>query len=102
MQDENSAKQNGIFLLLNLFITLQYIIVPIHTKREKQNVKNYRPVFALPICDKIFERLTFNEMFNHFSANKLIPKSQTGFQSSDFCINQLLSISHKSFTFFYN
>ena len=32
-------------------------IVPIHTKSDKQNIKNYRPVSLLPICGKIFERL---------------------------------------------
>ena len=41
-------------------------IVPIYKKSDKQNIKNYRPVSLLPICDKIFERLIFNEMFNFF------------------------------------
>ena len=38
-------------------------IVPIHKKGDKQTWKNYRPVSLLPICEKILERLMFNEMF---------------------------------------
>ena len=54
-------------------------IGPISKKGDKQNIKNYRPVSLLPIYDKIFERLIFNEMFIYFSANKLISKNQSGF-----------------------
>ena len=35
-------------------------IVPIHKKNDKQRLNNYRPIFLLPICSKIFERLIFN------------------------------------------
>ena len=69
---------------------------------DKQNIRNYRPVSLLAICGKIFERLIFNEIFKYFSVNKLISKNQSGFQSSDSCINQLLSITQKLFTFFDN
>ena len=41
-------------------------IVPIHKKRDKQTLENYRPVSWLPICGKILEGLMFNEMFNFF------------------------------------
>ena len=77
-------------------------IVPIHNKCDKQNIKNYRPVSLLPICDKIFERLIFSEMFIYLSANKLISENQSGFQPSDSCINQLLSITHEIFTSYDN
>ena len=36
-------------------------VVPINKKDSKQLIKNYRPVSLLPICDKIFERLIYNE-----------------------------------------
>ena len=76
--------------------------VPIHKKGERQNIKHYRPVSLLPICDKIFERLIFSEMFIYLSANKLISENQSGFQPSDSCINQLLSITHEIFTSYDN
>ena len=62
-------------------------IFPIHKKNNKQNNKNYCPVSLLPIRGKIFEALIFKEMFNYFSANKLISKNQSGFQPGDSCIN---------------
>ena len=54
------------------------LIVPIHKKSDKQNIKKYRSVSLLPICGKIFERferLIFMEMFNYFSSNKLSLKT---------------------------
>ena len=75
-------------------------IVPIHKKGDKQALKNYRPVSLLPICGKILERLMFNEMFEFFIENKLIPSSQSGFKPGDSCINQLLSITHEIYSSF--
>ena len=54
-------------------------IVPIHKKRDKQTLENYRPVSLLPICGKTFERLIFIE-------NKLISSNQSGFKTGDSCI----------------
>ena len=41
-------------------------IVPVHKKGDHQCVKNYRPVPLLPVFSKIFERLIYNAMFQHF------------------------------------
>ena len=77
-------------------------IVHIHKNSDKPKVKNYRLYYLLPICDKIFERHTFNEMFNFLSANKLIFENQSRFQPGDSFINQLLSVTHEIFTSFDN
>ena len=53
-------------------------IVPCYKKGNKQNLQNYRPVFLLPICEKFFERLIFNEMFSFFVANSLLVPNQSG------------------------
>ena len=74
----------------------------IHKNSDKPKVKNYRLYYLLPICDKVFERHTFNEMFNFLSANKLIFENQSRFQPSDSFINQLLSVTHEIFTSFDN
>ena len=75
-------------------------IVPIHKKGYKQTLENYRPVSLLPICGKILERLMFNEMFNFFIENILISSNQSGFKPGDYCINQLLSITHEIYKSF--
>ena len=69
-------------------------VVPIQKRDDKQNVKNYRPVSLLPIFEKIFERLIYNEMYSFVIENDLISSNQSGFKQGDYCINQLLSITH--------
>ena len=46
-------------------------VVPIHKKRDKQTLENYRPMSLLHICGKTLQLLMFNEMFNFFIENKL-------------------------------
>ena len=70
-------------------------IVPVHKKGDKQSLKNYRPVSLLPVCDKMLERLIFNEMFRFLIEDNLIPSNQSDFKPGDPCINQLLSITHE-------
>ena len=67
--------------------------VPIHQKGDKQILKNYCPVLLLPICEKIFERLIFNQLFNFLLENNLISTNECGFKHGDSCINQLLSVN---------
>ena len=69
-------------------------ICPIHKKGDKQIISNYRPVSLLPICGKIFERLIFNSLYEYVEENKLLSTHQSGFQSNDSCVNQLLSVVH--------
>ena len=64
-------------------------------KGDKQILKNDRPVWLLLICQKIFERLIFNELFNFLLENNLIFSNQSGFKPGDSCINQLVSITHE-------
>ena len=65
----------------------------------KQCIKNYRPVSLLPICSNIFERLLFNKLYKVLNENDLLSSNQSGFRTSDICINQLLSITHKIYQF---
>ena len=58
-------------------------IVPGHKKNDKQRLNNYRSLFLLPISGKIFERLTFNEMFGFFIENDRISQHPFGFKPGD-------------------
>ena len=42
----------------------------------------------------------FNEMFEFFVEKKLISSSQCDFKPGDYCINQLLSITHEIYSSF--
>ena len=69
--------------------------VPVHKKNDKQLVKNYRPISLLPIWGKMFERFLYNSLFDFLNQNDLIFPAQSGFKPDDYCINQLLSITHE-------
>ena len=75
-------------------------IVHVHKKNDKQRLNNYRPISLLTICNKIFERLMFNEMFKFFIENDLISQHESGYKPGDSCINQLLSTTHKIYQTF--
>ena len=73
--------------------------IPAH-KENKTLINNYLPISLLPIFGKIFERVTYNSLFNYFLSNKLFTPSQSGFLLGDSCIAQLLSIIHEIQTAF--
>ena len=66
-------------------------VTPVHKKRDKQVVENYRPISLLPILSKIFGKIIFKNLYNHLVTNNLISKNQSGFRPGDLCTNQLLS-----------
>ena len=70
-------------------------VVPAHKKEEKNLLKNYCPISLLPIFSKIFERVIYNFLFNHFVSNKLLTPSQSVFLPGDSCVAQLLLIIHE-------
>ena len=70
-------------------------VVPIHKKESKNLLKNYRPISLLPVFGKIYKRIFFKELFNHFHQNHLFTKWQSGFLPGDSSISQLFSIVHE-------
>ena len=69
-----------------------------HKKEDKTLIKNDHPITLLAIFDKIFERVTYNSLFNYFLSNKLSRLlNQVFFQET-----QLLSIIHEMQTAFDN
>ena len=67
-------------------------ITSVHKKDSKQVVKNYRPISLLPLFAKIFERILFIKMYNHFISNNLITKNQSCFIPNDSVTNQLICL----------
>ena len=75
-------------------------IVPAHKKNSRHIMKNYRPISLLPICGKIFEKIIFDEIYEHLTANKLLSDKQSGFRPGDSAINQLLSVTYDIYNAF--
>ena len=44
-----------------------------------QLIKNYLPVSLLPICSKIFGKVTFNSLCKYLDDNHLLASNQQGF-----------------------
>ena len=73
----------------------------VHIKNSKQIVKNYPPLFLLPICSKIFEKLIFDSIYEFINKNIF---SATTNQDSELmtCIHQLIAITHIIFSPFHS
>ena len=67
-------------------------VIPIFKKRDKQLIKNYRPISLLPICGKILKNIIFNNLYSYLHTNNLITKNHSGFRLGDSTTNQLLYI----------
>ena len=69
-------------------------VIPIF--KNKQLIKNYRPISLLPVCGKILEKIIFNNLYNYFTTNNL----QSDFRPGDSTTNQLMNLVnqiHQSF-----
>ena len=49
---------------------------------------------------KLFEKIIFDTIFQHLTANKLLKPNQSGFMPGDSCIHQLISITHEIYASF--
>ena len=64
-------------------------------KKVKIFLKTIDQLAFFQFFGKIFERIIFKDLFNHFHQNHLFTKRQSGFLPGDSCISQLLSIVHE-------
>ena len=68
-------------------------IVPIHKKKSKFDIENYRPVSILPVLSKIFERCMSDQMYSYL--NQIRSKHQCGFRQGHRTQRSLLLIVEK-------
>ena len=52
------------------------------------------------ICEKIFEKNIFNDIFLFLKNNNLLTPKQSSFRINDSCVNELLSIFHSIYSDF--
>ena len=61
-------------------------IVPVHKKGNKNLINNYRAVSLLSIFSKIYEKCTYDTLYNSFEGNDLFSKSKPGSRKGDSCV----------------
>ena len=81
----NQSVQTGIFPECWKFAN----VCPIHKNGDRSVPSNYRPVSLLCTTDKVFERVIFKHLYNHFLDNKILTPLQSGFIPGDSTVNQL-------------
>ena len=55
--------------------------IPIFKQGDNSARENYRPISVLPVVSRVFERLVYNQLYQHLDANDLLALSQSGFRT---------------------
>jgi hypothetical protein len=58
------------------------LIRPIYKSGDKSSPSNYRPISLLPAFLKIFEKVIYKILFDHFDNNAILNERQYGFRSA--------------------
>ncbi len=56
-------------------------MVLIHKKDDETLFINYSPISLLPSISKMFEKVIFNQLYQHFKINNLLYTAQYGFRN---------------------
>ena len=72
------------------------VITPIikDSTSDRNNLRNYRPVSCLSFMSKIFEKVLYNQIYNHLKVNKLQAKYQSAYKPHHSCETALAKITN--------
>ena len=56
--------------------------MPIFKKEDSCLLTNFRPISILPTISKIFERVIYNQLYEHFNTNNLLVEEQYRFRTN--------------------
>jgi len=71
-------------ILLGIFPDhLKYSNITSFVKKEgNMNISNYRPISLLPSFSKVFEKVMYSRLWEHFNINKILVQEQCGFRKN--------------------
>ena len=70
-------------------------VIAVHKKDSCSLPSNYRPISLLCYLGKLMERCMHKHIYNYLKQNHVISPYQSGFQSGDSTINQLVYLNNK-------
>ena len=70
-------------------------VTPIHKNDSKSDISNYQPISILSVVGKVFEKIVFKYVYNHFKDNFLISTFQSGFLPGKSTTTQLIEVYHQ-------
>ena len=69
-------------------------VAPIFKQGSKDDRSNYRPVSVLPVVSRLFEKLVYNQLYDHLDRNKMIFSDQSGFRALHSVLTSLLKCTN--------
>lgn len=70
-------------------------VVPVHKRKSKSDVKNYRPISLLPILSKIMEAIINRSLMNFLENNSILSPNQFGFRRGLSTQDALTLLNHR-------
>lgn len=68
------------------------IVTPIEKIKGTDKCENFRPINALPVYEKVIEKIVHSQLENHFEFNKLFIENQSGFRKKHSCESALNNV----------
>ena len=56
-------------------------VAPVYKSGDKDDLNNYRPISVLPTVARVFEKILYRQVYDHFTSNKLLGNQQFGFRT---------------------
>ncbi|XP_048580104.1 uncharacterized protein LOC116603374 isoform X1 [Nematostella vectensis] len=65
-------------------------VLPLFKKGSKTIPDNYRPISILPVISKLMEKIMYEQLYDHFTANQILSEQQFGFRRLHSTVSALL------------
>ena len=56
-------------------------VAPVYKSGDKDGLNNYRPISVLPTVARVFEKILYGQVYDHFTSNKVLGDQQFGFRT---------------------
>ena len=56
-------------------------VAPVYKSGDKDDLNNYQPISVLPTLVRVFEKILYRQIYDHFTSNKLLGNQQFGFRT---------------------